>query len=98
MYFLFLFLDHTPYSPFAIRHILSSALLTSHPATLFRGPNLAEDMLRKGWATTYEQHGAEYGEGGVERYKQIEQEAKDARRGIWAKGVRGETPAEYKRR
>ena len=55
-------------------------------------------MLRKGWATTYEQHGAEYGEGGVERYKQIEQEAKDARRGIWAKGVRGETPAEYKRR
>ncbi|KAI5824362.1 staphylococcal nuclease [Schizophyllum commune Tattone D] len=68
------------------------------PATLFRGPNLAEDMLRKGWATTYEQHGAEYGEGGVERYKQVEQEAKDARRGIWAKGVRGETPAEYKRR
>ncbi|KAL1742055.1 hypothetical protein HDZ31DRAFT_84401 [Schizophyllum fasciatum] len=68
------------------------------PGSLFRGASLAEDMLRRGWATTYAQHGAEYGEGGKARYQRLEQEAQDARRGMWASGATGETPAAYKRR
>ncbi|TRM63161.1 hypothetical protein BD626DRAFT_495720 [Schizophyllum amplum] len=68
------------------------------PGSLFWGVNLAEDMLRAGWAITYEQAGAEYGKSGKEGYRLLEQEAKYAKRGMWALGANGETPAEYKRR
>ncbi|THU80849.1 SNase-domain-containing protein [Dendrothele bispora CBS 962.96] len=56
------------------------------------------EMLQSGWGITYDQHGAEYGPGGKEVYLKAEAEAKVARKGMWKKGVTGETPAEYKRR
>ncbi|KAI3608704.1 mitochondrial protein [Moniliophthora roreri] len=60
--------------------------------------SLAAEMLRAGVATVYEQAGAQYGPGGKEEFLRIEAEAKAARRGMWKKGLSGETPAEYKRR
>ncbi|KAG6850386.1 hypothetical protein H0H93_013941 [Arthromyces matolae] len=68
------------------------------PGSLFTGPVLALEMIRAGWGTIYEQAGAEYGNTGKEAFLRTEAEAKAARRGMWAKGVKGETPAEYKRR
>jgi endonuclease YncB( thermonuclease family) len=38
--------------------------------------NLSLEMLRYGWATTYEQSGAEYGQGGKEDFLSIEAEAR----------------------
>jgi len=55
-------------------------------------------MLWYGWATTYGQAGAEYGKWGKDEFLKMEAEAKAARRGMWKKGITGETPAEYKRR
>ncbi|KAJ8090430.1 putative endonuclease lcl3 [Marasmius tenuissimus] len=60
--------------------------------------SLAIEMLRAGWATVYEQARAQYGPEGKEEFLRVEQEAKNARRGMWQKGLTGETPAEYKRR
>lgn len=68
------------------------------PGAFFFGKNLAVEMLRAGCATTYEQAGAEYGKQGKEEYLRVEKEARAARRGMWAKGMTTETPAEYKRR
>ncbi|KAF7975978.1 hypothetical protein HWV62_8126 [Athelia sp. TMB] len=68
------------------------------PAALFSGKCLSLEMLRAGWATTYEQAGAEYGKGGKDAFLRVEAEAKAARRGMWASGTKAETPAEYKRR
>ncbi|KAK7439068.1 putative endonuclease lcl3 [Stygiomarasmius scandens] len=56
------------------------------------------EMLKAGWAVTYDQHGAEYGPGGKEVYLKAETKAKAKRKGMWAKGADIETPAEYKRR
>jgi len=55
-------------------------------------------MLKAGWATTYQQAGAEYGKHGKGVFLQTEAKAKAARRGMWAAGVTAETPAEYKKR
>ncbi|KAF8153951.1 SNase-domain-containing protein [Crassisporium funariophilum] len=68
------------------------------PGFLFRGKNLPAEMLKSGWATTYEQAGAEYGKLGKEGYLRLENEAKAARRGMWKHGTNIESPAEYKRR
>ncbi|KAF7984509.1 hypothetical protein HWV62_13663 [Athelia sp. TMB] len=68
------------------------------PAALFSGKCLSLEMLRAGWATTYEQAGAEYGKGGKDAFLRVEAEARAARRGMWASGTKAETPAEYKRR
>lgn len=68
------------------------------PGYLATGKPLSLEMLRAGWATTYEQTGAEYGSWGKDEFLRIENEAKRERRGMWAKGVGAETPAEYKRR
>lgn len=65
---------------------------------LMSGKNLSLEMLRAGWATTYEQAGAEYGEWGKDVFLRLEAEAKAARRGMWKHGVDAETPAQYKRR
>jgi len=72
--------------------------------SLGRRKNLSLEMLRAGWATTYEQAGAEYGDidgkgkGGKDEFLRVEARAKAARRGMWATGVTLETPAEYKKR
>jgi len=68
------------------------------PGFFFYGKNLAAEMLKAGWAVTYEQAGAEYGRLGKEGYFQLEADAKAARRGMWKDGTKGETPAQYKRR
>jgi endonuclease YncB( thermonuclease family) len=43
---------------------------------MFSGKNLSLEMLRAGWATTYEQTNAEYGPWGKEFFLKIEQDAK----------------------
>ncbi|KAF8917898.1 hypothetical protein CPB85DRAFT_1214547 [Mucidula mucida] len=68
------------------------------PGTFFSGKNLSLEMLKAGWVTTYEQAGAEYGNWGKEEYLRVEMEAKVARRGMWANGLSGESPAAYKKR
>lgn len=55
-------------------------------------------MLRQGIAVVYESAGAEYGPWGLEEMKRIEQEARRAKRGLWAQKGRIETPGEYKKR
>ncbi|KAF8824498.1 hypothetical protein HHX47_DHR8000324 [Lentinula edodes] len=64
----------------------------------FFGNNLSLEMLKSGWATVYEQAGAEYGKWGKEEFLKAETGAKASRLGIWKNGLDGETPAEYKRR
>ncbi|KAI0798199.1 SNase-domain-containing protein [Abortiporus biennis] len=68
------------------------------PASIFKGKNLSVEMLQAGWATVYEQAGAEYGDYGKDEFLRIQADAQAARRGIWRKGLNNETPAEYKRR
>ncbi|KAF8958556.1 SNase-domain-containing protein [Flammula alnicola] len=68
------------------------------PGFLFYGKNLPAEMLKAGWAMTYEQAGAEYGKLGKEGYLRLEAQAKAARKGMWKDGTNAETPAEYKRR
>ncbi|KAJ3799641.1 hypothetical protein GGU11DRAFT_776203 [Lentinula aff. detonsa] len=67
------------------------------PGSLF-GESLALQMIKSGWATTYEQAGAEYGKWGKEEFLKAEIGAKALRLGMWKDGIQGETPAEYKRR
>ncbi|KAJ3769639.1 hypothetical protein FB446DRAFT_747069 [Lentinula raphanica] len=67
------------------------------PGSLF-SYSLALEMIEAGWATTYEQAGAEYGKWGKEAFLQAESGAKAQRLGMWKAGTSGETPAEYKRR
>ncbi|KAF7330349.1 hypothetical protein MVEN_02473200 [Mycena venus] len=62
------------------------------------GKSLSLEMLKAGWVTTYEQAGAEYGKWGKEEFIRVENAAKAARRGMWAKGTTAESPSEYKRR
>ncbi|KAJ3564342.1 hypothetical protein NP233_g8355 [Leucocoprinus birnbaumii] len=82
------------------QRVVSNVHLTPRvlPGAIFSGKNLALEMLRSGCAVTYEQAGAEFGKVGKEEYLRVEAEARDARRGLWAKGAPRETPAEYKRR
>ncbi|KAJ3540166.1 hypothetical protein NM688_g6261 [Phlebia brevispora] len=68
------------------------------PAFLATGKCLSLEMLRAGWAMTYQQAGADYGKWGKDEFLRIEAEAKAARRGMWKDGTSGESPAEYKRR
>ncbi|KAJ7242752.1 hypothetical protein B0H12DRAFT_1023541 [Mycena haematopus] len=68
------------------------------PASWASGRSLSLEMLKAGWVTTYEQAGAEYGKWGKEEFLRIENEAKAARRGMWANGTTAESPSEYKRR
>jgi len=62
------------------------------------GRCLSLEMLRDGWAVTYEQAGAVYGKWGKEHFVELETKAKAARRGQWASGAPSESPAAYKRR
>ncbi|KZO97526.1 SNase-domain-containing protein [Calocera viscosa TUFC12733] len=68
------------------------------PVWLRSGKNVGLEMLRAGLATTYTQSGAEYGKWTVEEFQEVEEEAKKAKRGMWAKGSKYESPAHYKRR
>ncbi|KAJ6612271.1 SNase-domain-containing protein [Mycena sp. CBHHK59/15] len=68
------------------------------PGTWVSGKSLSLEMLRTGWVTTYEQAGAEYGKWGKEEFLRVENEAKAARRGMWANGTTAESPSEFKRR
>jgi len=68
------------------------------PVSWMSGRSLALEMLKAGWAITYEQSGAEYGKWGKDEFLKVEAEAKSARRGMWKNGSTGETPTEYKRR
>jgi len=62
------------------------------PGFLFRGKNISAEMLKAGWAVTYKQAGAEYGQSGKEGYLQLENEAKLARRGMWRDGKKKRDP------
>ncbi|BFZ53465.1 putative endonuclease lcl3 [Savitreella phatthalungensis] len=55
------------------------------------------EQVRAGLATVFREGGAEYG-GMLAKLEQAEKEAKRAKRGMWARGKKLETPAEYKRR
>ncbi|KAJ7746604.1 hypothetical protein B0H16DRAFT_941717 [Mycena metata] len=68
------------------------------PGSWAAGKSLSLEMLKAGWVTTYEQAGAEYGKWGKEEFLRVENEAKAARRGMWAEGTDAESPSEYKRR
>lgn len=46
------------------------------PGWLVPGKSLSLEMLKAGWATTYEQAGAEYGKHGKDVFLQIEAKAK----------------------
>lgn len=80
--------------------IVSTVLLPPRilPGSLVHGKSLSLEMLKEGWVTTYLQSGAEYGKWGKDEFMRVEAGAKAARRGMWKKGVTGESPAEYKRR
>ncbi|KAH8117419.1 hypothetical protein DFH11DRAFT_1687426 [Phellopilus nigrolimitatus] len=62
------------------------------------GKCVSLEMLRDGWAVTYEQTGAEYGKFGKQVFLDTEAKAKKAKKGQWIHGTDGESPAEYKRR
>lgn len=68
------------------------------PSNLFKGRHLSMEMLKDGWATVYEQGGAEYYPYTKDAFLKTEAAAKAARKGIWVKGKLAETPAEYKKR
>ncbi|OSD03841.1 SNase-domain-containing protein [Trametes coccinea BRFM310] len=68
------------------------------PGWLATGKDLSLEMLRAGWASVYEQAGAEYGRSGLEEFLRVQKEAQRAKRGMWKYGTQGETPAEYKKR
>jgi len=68
------------------------------PGFLVTGKSLSLEMLRAGWAETYEQAGAEYGRWGKAEFLRLQAEAQAARRGKWKYGLGAESPAEYKRR
>ncbi|KAI8992779.1 SNase-domain-containing protein [Trametes punicea] len=68
------------------------------PGWLAIGKDLSLEMLRSGWASVYEQAGAEYGNAGLDEFLRVQKEAQDAKRGMWRYGTRGESPADYKRR
>ncbi|KAJ7039540.1 hypothetical protein C8F04DRAFT_1085636 [Mycena alexandri] len=80
--------------------IVSIVTLTPRllPGSWAAGKSLSLEMLKAGWVTTYEQAGAEYGKWGKEEFLRVENEAKAARRGMWAEGTNAESPSEYKRR
>ncbi|EIW56856.1 SNase-domain-containing protein [Trametes versicolor FP-101664 SS1] len=68
------------------------------PGWLTTGRDLSVEMLRAGWASVYEQAGAEYGKSGLDEFLRVQSEAQRTKKGIWKRGTRGETPAEYKKR
>ncbi|TFK27309.1 mitochondrial protein [Coprinopsis marcescibilis] len=68
------------------------------PGSVYKGKNISREILSAGFASVYEQAGAEYGPYGKEHFQQLEATAKKARRGQWAKPGQRESPADYKRR
>ncbi|KAG8726297.1 putative endonuclease lcl3 [Ceratobasidium sp. 428] len=56
------------------------------------------EMLKAGWATVYEQSGAEYHPYTKDAFLKAEAAVRATRKGIWTKGKLAETPAEYKKR
>ncbi|CAG7851359.1 Probable endonuclease LCL3 [Serendipita indica DSM 11827] len=64
----------------------------------FRKKCVSLEMLKAGWACVYEQSNAVYGKWGKEHFLSVQTAAQKAKRGMWEKGVTGETPAEYKKR
>lgn len=45
------------------------------PGSLATGRCLPVEMLRAGWGSVYEQTGAEYGSGGLDKFLQVQKEA-----------------------
>ncbi|KAH8093112.1 SNase-domain-containing protein [Cristinia sonorae] len=68
------------------------------PTWITKGKCVSLEMLKAGWAVTYEQAGAEYGRWGKDTFKALQTEAEKSRQGMWKHGSLAETPAEYKRR
>ena len=67
--------------------------------------NLSEYMLKKGYAVCYEGEGEVYVEGSKNKnksykkyYKSLEEKARKAKKGMWAKASTSESPRDYKRR
>ncbi|KAG8912288.1 putative endonuclease lcl3 [Tulasnella sp. 408] len=55
-------------------------------------------VYRDQYKRTYEQANAEYGDAGKEAHVRLEEQAKKARRGMWAKGTNIELPGQFKKR
>ncbi|KAI0632698.1 hypothetical protein C8Q77DRAFT_1059037 [Trametes polyzona] len=76
------------------------------PGWLATGRDLSLEMLKAGWASVYEQAGAEYGRSGLEEFLRVQTEAQyiflpcvvRTKKGMWKHGTKGESPAEYKKR
>jgi endonuclease YncB( thermonuclease family) len=68
------------------------------PGFLWWNQYADQQLLKAGLAEVYRGNGAVYGHLGKEAYIQLEQDAKDAKRGMWAQGDKLESAAEYKAR
>ncbi|PPQ64127.1 hypothetical protein CVT24_008738 [Panaeolus cyanescens] len=68
------------------------------PRIFLPNKDLAAELLKAGCGVVYDQAGAQYGKIGFEGYKKLEEEAKQARVGMWQKGLKVELPSDYKRR
>ncbi|KAG8964468.1 putative endonuclease lcl3 [Tulasnella sp. 419] len=68
------------------------------PSSIFTGRSISLMMITDGWATTYDQAGAEYGKIGKEEFLRRETAARTARRGMWQSSGTWESPSAYKKR
>lgn len=66
--------------------------------SLFRKKYVDELMLQAGLAEVYRGAGAVYGRLGLDAYSELEEAARNAKKGIWSQGDKRESAAEYKRR
>ena len=76
--------------------VVANPKIRTWPAKWIRR-DVGLEQVRAGLATVFREGGAEYG-GMLPLLEKAEDEAKKAKRGMWARGKKLETPAEYKRR
>ncbi|GAA5878319.1 hypothetical protein JCM8547_006232 [Rhodosporidiobolus lusitaniae] len=67
------------------------------PFPYFRRRNVSDLMLQAGYAQVYTQAGAQHG-GRLKRLRQLEEQARKDRRGMWVQDGAYESPADYKHR
>jgi len=58
--------------------------------------DISEELLRNGLAVVYRQGHAQYGSQGLQKWNEIENDAKTRKVGIWSLGADYESPAAYK--
>lgn len=69
----------------------------SYSTGFFSRKDISEELLSKGYAFVYRQGGAQYGDGGINKWNSIEEQAKKKKLGVWS-DPNFETPSEYKKR